>query len=174
MTQERLDEVLEKHKLWRKQKSGGERAYLLNEDLRGMKIKRGVSFKNTFLKGADLRGMNLEEASFRWADLRNADFRNADLRNADFRWADLKGAELWGANLFGVIGDGREIKTIRTEKHPIVLTKYFMQISHEAYSYGEWWSFTDEQVLEAEGRYALVWWQEWKPILKQIVEAEGF
>lgn len=156
MTQERLDEVLERHELWLKEKISGARAILIGEDLRGVK----------------LRNANLE-----FAILRGTDLSYANLEGANFKEANLEGVELWGANLFGAIGNRREIKTIQTKRHSIVLTKYFMQISHEAYCYGEWWSFTDEQVLQildVDGRHALSWWKEWKPILKQIVEAEGF
>lgn len=58
MTKERLNEILEKNKLWLEGKEGGVRANLRDADLR-----------NADLRGADLYG----------ADLRNANLYGADL-----------------------------------------------------------------------------------------------
>ena len=78
MEQEKLQEILEKHRKWLNDEEGGERADLCEADLRG----------------ADLRGANL-----RVADLRDANLRVADLRDANLREADLREADLCGANL---------------------------------------------------------------------------
>ena len=78
MTQEKLNVILDKHKMWLSGKAGGEKA-----DLRWIDLRR-----------ADLRGAELSEA-----DLRRASLNGADLNGADLRMAYLRGADLRGANL---------------------------------------------------------------------------
>ena len=68
ITAEELRNILEKHKLWRWHKAGGQRA--------------------------DLRGVNLSEADLSEANLRRADLRGANLREANLREANLYGANL--------------------------------------------------------------------------------
>ena len=68
MTQEELNEILDKHKKWLDGEAGGKRA----------------NFCWTNFHGADLCG----------ADLCGADLCGADLRGADLRGADLRGADL--------------------------------------------------------------------------------
>ena len=68
MTQEELNEMLEKHKLWLADEEGGKRA--------------------------TPRYANLRDADLRDADLRYADLRDADLRGADLSGANLSGANL--------------------------------------------------------------------------------
>ena len=88
MTKTELTDILDKHKNWLNNESGGERANLLYADLR-----------NADLFGAVLRGAVLRSADLRGADLRDADLRGADLRGADLRGADLRDADLLGANM---------------------------------------------------------------------------
>ena len=73
MNNEKLQEILKKHKLWLEDNEEGERV-----DLRG----------------ANLRGADLRKTDLRWANLRGADLRWADLQEADFQGADLQGANL--------------------------------------------------------------------------------
>ncbi len=90
MDNEKLKEILERHRKWLNDEDGGERANLYGADLYGAD-----------LRGADLRGANLYGADLCGADLRGADLRGANLRGADLRGADLRGADLYGANLYG-------------------------------------------------------------------------
>ena len=87
MEREKLDKILENHKLWLNDK-GGERADLRYADL------RYADLYNADLRYADLRGANL-----RYADLYNADLRGADLYNANLRGANLNNADLNNADL---------------------------------------------------------------------------
>lgn len=61
MDNEKLKEILERHRKWLNDEDGGERANL---------------------RGANLRGVNLCGADLRGANLRGADLRGADLRGA--------------------------------------------------------------------------------------------
>ena len=82
MNKEKLQKILENHRLWLSN-SGGEQANL-----------KGADLSDADLTGADLRGANL-----RFADLSGADLRGADLSGVDLRWANLRGANLCYANL---------------------------------------------------------------------------
>ena len=93
MTQEELQTILEKHKKWLNNVSGGERANLI-----GTNLKR-ANLEDANLGGADCRGANLEDANLGGADFRGANLEDANLGGADFRGANLASANLKGANL---------------------------------------------------------------------------
>ncbi len=57
-------------------------------------LKRGDSFEEADLRGADLSGVNFEGVN-----LINAKFAEANLQRAVFRNANLTGASFWNANL---------------------------------------------------------------------------
>ena len=85
MDENKLKEILNKHKAWLRGEDGGEQAYL-----------SGAYLNGAHLSGADLTGADLSRA-----DLRGAGLSRADLSGADLRGADLSGAYLCGAkNLF--------------------------------------------------------------------------
>lgn len=78
MDENKLKEILNKHKAWLCGEDGGEQADL---------------------SGADLSGADLRWASLSWASLSRADLRGAYLRGAYLSWADLSRAYLSGADL---------------------------------------------------------------------------
>ena len=82
MTQEELNAVLEKHRLWLNDK-GGERANL---------------------SGANLSWADLSRADLSRADLSRANLGRANLSGANLSEADLSGANLSGADLSGAKG----------------------------------------------------------------------
>lgn len=87
-TNEKLKEIIEKHKKWLNYEKDGEKA-----DLQGADLRRAN------LRSADLRIVNLRSADLQDANLQSVNLRSADLRNADLQGADLQGADLWIANL---------------------------------------------------------------------------
>ena len=78
MTQEKLNEILRKHKLWIDNNHDGERANLSGADLRW----------------ANLSGANLSEADLSEANLSEANLSRANLSGANLRWANLRWANL--------------------------------------------------------------------------------
>jgi hypothetical protein len=129
MEKERLQKILENHKLWLNH-TGGERAdlsdanlrseILVDADLRGANLidadLRGASLISANLQDADLRGANLTDATLHSAnlfcaelsdailidtDISNAELSRASLTDAYLRSACLQGAVLCGANLWG-------------------------------------------------------------------------
>jgi uncharacterized protein YjbI with pentapeptide repeats len=87
MEKEKLQQILDSHKLWMND-DGGSRANLRRADLRRADLRR-----------ADLRCADLSDANLRRADLSGANLSGADLSYADLRRADLSGADLSDANL---------------------------------------------------------------------------
>ncbi len=107
MEQEKLQEILEKHKKWLNDEEGGERADLYGANLRG-----------AYLHEADLYGANLRGAYLHGADLREANLRGADLSGANLHEANLHGADLdfsclplWCGSLSAQFDD-RQLKQI--------------------------------------------------------------
>ena len=82
---EKIKDILKKHKDWLEGESDGERADLQNANLR---------FAN--LQNADLRGANLQNADLRGANLRGANPQNADLQGANL---DFSCFPLWCGGL---------------------------------------------------------------------------
>ena len=110
MTQEKLEEILDKHIKWLNEEEGGECADLFGADLVGANLSgadlRAVNFIGVDLSGADLSGVDLSgaklcDASLFDANLNGAGLRNADLKGIDLRCADLRGVNFIGANLTG-------------------------------------------------------------------------
>ena len=99
MNKEKLQKILENHRLWLSG-DGGERANLSDADLDCANL-RGADLRNADLRCANLRGADLSGAKFGQADLRGADLHGADLSGADLCCADLRGADLRGAYLRG-------------------------------------------------------------------------
>ena len=98
MTQEELNVILDKHKMWLSGKEGGEKADLRGADLRGAYLSK-ANLSRADLREADLRGVRLSEANLSRADLREADLRGVRLSEANLSRADLRGADLRGAYL---------------------------------------------------------------------------
>jgi hypothetical protein len=99
MEKEKLDKILENHKLWLNNE-GGACADLRGIDLRGIDL-RYANLRNTDLYSANLRGADLRYAHLRYANLRGTNLRSADLRYADLRNTDLNHTKLYDADLSG-------------------------------------------------------------------------
>ena len=99
-TNEKLKEIIEKHKKWLNYEKDGEKADLQGADLRNADLQ-GANLQSANLRSADLQGANLQDADLRSANLQDADLQDADLQDADLRIADLQRADLQGANLQG-------------------------------------------------------------------------
>lgn len=93
-------------------------------------------------------GLAVKIAVSEKTDLRRADLREADLSGANLRWADLR---YYKSDLYECF--------IQTE---------YMQVGCERHSWDDWESFDDKSILEMDGKKALEWWHENKPILIAI------
>lgn len=104
MKQEELNQIVELHKKWVQNESGGKCADLSYADL------IHADLRDADLEYAYLRQADLEYADLEYADLIRADLRGADLRHANLRYTNLRGANLRGANLNGA--DLRHVNTL--------------------------------------------------------------
>ena len=147
-----------------------------HHDPRGAKPKRASLYRPSLtganLHRANLLGANLYGADLTWANLGRAILEGANLDGATMVGANLGGANLNGASLLWVIGNGKEIKTIQTDKWPIVLTKDTMAIGCEQHSIEEWMSFDDAQINEMDAS-ALEWSRTWRPVIEQIIKVNA-
>ena len=66
MDNEKLKEILERHRKWLNKEDGGERANLYGANLRGANL-RGANLRGANLRGANLYGANLYGANLREA-----------------------------------------------------------------------------------------------------------
>ena len=102
MTTDKLEKILENHKLWLRGE-GGERADLSGENLRYASLQGAdlskADLRNTDLMGADLSGSNLVKADLSYACLKRASIKDACLRGANLQWVDLQGADIAMADL---------------------------------------------------------------------------
>ena len=97
-TNEKLKEIIEKHKKWLNYEKDGEKADLQGADLRNADLQ-GANLQSANLRSADLQGVNLQDADLQGANLRRADLRIADLQRADLQGVDLRSANLQDADL---------------------------------------------------------------------------
>ena len=100
MDNEKLKEILERHRKWLNNEDGGERADLRGADLCEANLC-GADLCGANLRGANLRGANLYGADLCGANLCGANLCGANLCGANLRGANLYGADLCGANLRG-------------------------------------------------------------------------
>ena len=96
-TNEKLKEIIEKHKKWLDNEKDGEKANLRGADL----------------QGADLQDANLQDANLWSANLRSANLQHADLQGADLQGADLDFSclPLWCGSLLANMDD-RQVKQL--------------------------------------------------------------
>ena len=98
MSQEKLQEILEKHKKWLNKEQGGERADLSGCDLRHTDL-RGADLRGAYISDSNLIGADLFGADLQHADLSHSFFNQANLRNSDLHYADLRYADLCNSDL---------------------------------------------------------------------------
>ena len=109
MDENKLKEILNKHKAWLRGEDGGEQAYLSGAYLNGAHLS-GADLRWADLSGADLSGADLVRAGLSGANLVGANLSRADLVGADLRRVDLTGADLTGADLRGVDLTGADLR----------------------------------------------------------------
>ena len=114
MEQEKLKDILEKHRRWAHLEDGGQRA-----DLRGAYLQcaylQGANLQGANLQGANLQGADLQCAYLQGANLQCAYLQGANLQGANLQGADLQCAYLQGANLRGADLRGAKLDDIKDD-----------------------------------------------------------
>lgn len=107
------------------------------------------------------------------ADGERADLIGANLWNADLSGADLSGANLIDTKLWDCTGNRTEIKSVSIfEQYTVVYTSDRLQIGCENHPIEDWWTFSDEQIIEMGGKTALKFWRENKDLIRTIIEKQ--
>lgn len=89
-----IKEKIRLHELWIRNKKGGKKAVLLNEDLSNLEL-----FEGAILSRAIFQDCDLTEANFNRATLFETSFINCELRNAGFASAYLRSADFYASNI---------------------------------------------------------------------------
>lgn len=122
------------------------------------------------LESADLTHANLLNAILQHANLKNANLQNANLKSADLTNSNLEGVNLKNANLRFIIGDGKNIITIR-DYWPIVIAPKWnvLAIGNEQHPISDWMKFSNREI-HAMSKILLSSWKKRKPEIKRIIE----
>jgi hypothetical protein len=95
---EKLQAILNKHKLWLENKEGGIQADLHEADLQNVDL-RFADLRFADLRCVNLQNSNLKDINFHSDNLKGANLQNSNLQDTNFHDANLKGADLRGANI---------------------------------------------------------------------------
>ena len=63
-----------------------------------------------------------------------------------------------------------ELKSIFLETYPITYTSEVMQIGCQRHDISEWWDFTDEDIINMDGKNALKFWRKYKDFIRTAIE----
>ena len=127
MEKEKLDKILENHKLWLNGE-GGECANLRGADLRYANLYNidlrcanlnSADLNSADLRCANLRGVDLSGANLRGVDLSGANLNSADLRCANLYNASLSGASLYNASLYSSNLNNANLNNVKTNMYTI-------------------------------------------------------
>lgn len=117
MEKEKLDKILENHKLWLNGE-GGECANLRGADLRYANLYN-IDLRCANLNSADLNSADLRCANLRGVDLNSANLNSANLSGASLYNANLRGASLYNANLYSSNLNNANLNNVKTNMYTI-------------------------------------------------------
>lgn len=168
MSEAEITEAMRLHRAWVFGEDHGQLADFKGVDLSGINFSSGLLI-GAHLQQAIAKGCSFHKADMSYLDASGADFTGADLSYADLSKSTLTGAIFSDANLNGVIGNGKEIVSITTERWPVAYTATHMQIGWERHPIDDWWKLSDEEISKI-GAKAVAWWGKWKKILQSAIE----
>ena len=165
------------------QDSNFSNAKLVNVDFRYANLSE-VDFNSSILRDSFLMVANLKGAKFTRADLTNCDLSYTNLKYASLSKAILKNANLTNAfledtwltdtditniKISNVIGNMREIKSMRVDRFKIAWTRTDLSIDSEQYPIDKWEELSGADFLK--DRHGIEsWWDKWKEIILKTVE----
>lgn len=161
-------------------------AHLSSADLSYANLRsaslRSANLRSANLSSADLRYANLSYANLSYADLRYAHLRYANLRSANLRSAHLRYAHLRYADLryadlrYAVIADNINVTKAPLQifglAYPITIWDAHMHIGCQFHSLAEWDAFTDEEIVDMDGKNALKFWRAHKSPIFAIAKSD--
>jgi hypothetical protein len=178
MTQQELDEIVERHKLWLEHKEGGARADFSGKDIRYVDLSGknlwGAYFRETILIGVNFNGANLGYTDFRRAYIESTDFIGtclgyADFRHAHFNRVDFSGASCGFMDLRGAGTSGTHLIAIKLPVWDVYINTQTVQIGSWHHRHDALLSISDDEINKMHPIYAAEWWATYKPLVVAAV-----
>ena len=117
------------------------------------------------LDGANLARANLARASLDGASLVWANLARASLDGASLVWANLDGANLARAKFGDRVTAERGIRQVLGLQWPVTIFDAHMRIGCQLHSLADWATFTNRDIVEMDGKDALLFWRRHKAML---------
>ena len=134
----------------------------------------GSSLSGSDLSWSDLSGSNLRWSSLCWSNLRWSNLSGSNLSWSDLRGSDLSGSDLRGSDLSWSVFKNTKRNDWLINRPPIQMTGFgysviifdeHMEIGCEKHSFKDWEKFTDEEIIEFDGKDAFRFWEKNKKVL---------
>ena len=135
---------------------------------------RGSDLRGSSLRWSDLRWSNLSGSNLRWSNLSGSDLSGSNLSGSNLRGSDLSGSDLSGSNLSWSVFKNTKRNDWLINRPPIQMTGFgysviifdeHMEIGCEKHSFKDWEKFTDEEIIEFDGKDAFRFWEKNKKVL---------
>jgi len=135
---------------------------------------RGVNFSCACINGSNFSDANLRKANFSESSACGVNFSSSNLRDANFYLTDLRKSNFKGSNFYDVRLIGAKYDFIFLKnKYDIFIHVDWMQIGYESYSIHDWYSFSDDDIINEMGDGMFDWWKENKTKIFNIIERKG-
>ena len=118
-----------------------------------------------------LAGNGGSRANLYNANLYNANLEYANLYNANLKSANLEYANLKSANLFTGIKTSYMIQ-LSGLRYYVWCMENHIKIGCKLYRRDEWQNFTDEEILQMDGKDGLRFWRAYKSIILDLKKNE--
>jgi hypothetical protein len=180
MTQQELDEIVERHGLWLNHKEGGARADFSGKDIRYLDLSGrnlwGAHFREMILVGVSFNGTNLGYTDFRRAYIESTDFIGARLGYASFRHAyfnrvDFSSASCGFIDLRGAETSGTCLIALKLPIWDVYINAQTVQIGSWHHRHDALLSISDEEIHKMHPIYAADWWTMYKPLVVAAINA---
>jgi len=180
MIQFELDNMIDFHRHWLRDKRFGARADFTDRTLKNLNITykdlTGAIFKDSKIHSCDFSNANLtdviaSQAYFHDVNFTNATFKNAYLRKAKFTLSTFSNTDLWN-----VSGDGVYIISLQLGRKNVCYTSEILQVNCKQLDIKKIWRMSDDEVINKTWEYSedelkemAQWWVKWRCHIYQIV-----
>ena len=138
----------------------------------GKVIKEVESLSHSNLSYSNLSNSNLSNSNLSYSDLSYSNLSNSNLSYSNLSNSNLRGSDLSNSDLRGVIGNGREIKSLQIGTYLVSYHKDILNIGCQSHTLDKWINFTDEEIDAMNKGTSLDWWKLNKDILVTLVKRE--
>ena len=182
MIQVELDDMLDFHRHWLRDKRFGTRADFTDKTLENLTFSyrnlTGAIFNEENIFSCKFINSNMSEITAVKTHFKNCDFTNAIFKNAYLQQVRYTLSIFSNTDLWNVSGDGIYIISLQLGGVNVCYTSEILQINCLQFDIEEiWWMSTDDVILktgrdrnEIQLDKMEVWWDKWKYQIYQIVK----